>query len=239
MIRIGIAGWAIPKIYAHLFENGKTHLERYAKHFSITEINQTFYRLPQASTLHRWVQITPENFRFSCKLHRKFTHFHRLSSTDGLEEFIAVVKHLEEKLVGILVQLPPSLQYNEENAKRFFTTLKGYFEGIIVVEPRHKSWIEAEDLLVSLQIARVAADPPRYKVDNEPGGYKKFSYYRLHGFPKLYCSEYKNTFLQDLARKILIDKTEEKIVIFDNTACGYAIKNALQLMEIIDETQQN
>ncbi len=235
MIRIGTAGWSIPKRYAHLFPADGTHLQRYASKFPITEINQTFYKLPRPSTLQKWADTTPADFRFSVKLHRNFTHFHKLKSTQELKEFIEAVSHLGNKLFSILVQLPPSLQFDKNIAASFLTLLRDFFHGYIAIEPRHASWQEAEDLLKKLQIARVAANPVRYGNDCKPGGYEDFLYYRLHGSPKIYYSEYSKDFLQDLAVSLLAHPAKEKVVIFDNTASGAAIKNALELMEMVRE----
>ncbi len=236
MIRIGTAGWSIPKAYADIFEGEGTQLERYARIFDITEIDRTFYRLPRASTLQKWAESTPKNFRFSVKLHRSFTHIHKLQSTQGLEAFISHVSYLNPKLHTIVIQLPPSLVFDKEIAYSFLAKLRELFDGYLALEPRHESWRDAEELLVRLQIARVAADPSRYGIDAHPGGYRGFAYYRLHGSPKIYYSRYDEQFLRQLAQE-LKSGPKEQVVIFDNTASGAAIENALELKRVIDETK--
>ncbi len=232
MVRIGTAGWAIPKALADRFPKEGSALQRYSKVLDITEINQTFYRLPKPSTFQKWADSTPEDFRFSLKLHRSFTHFHKLASTQGLEEFCETVGHLGKKWYALLIQLPPSLRYEPQRVEEFLQRLQKLYSGYIAIEPRHESWREAEELLAKLQIARVAADPARYEEDALPGGYTDFAYWRLHGSPKIYYSEYDEKFLQDLAKKIQ-EGPDEQVVIFDNTASGAALKNALQLKELL------
>ncbi len=232
MVRVGTAGWAIPKTLADRFPKEGSALQRYSKILDITEINQTFYRLPRASTFQKWADSTPEDFRFSIKLHRSFTHFHKLRSTEGLEEFCETVGHLGKKWHALLIQLPPSLTYEPKIVEQFLQKLKELYSGYIAIEPRHESWREADELLAKLQIARVAADPARYEDDALPGGCTAFAYWRLHGSPKIYYSEYDEKFLQDLAKKIE-GGPDEQVVIFDNTASGAALKNALQLKELI------
>ncbi|SMC09668.1 DUF72 domain-containing protein [Nitratiruptor tergarcus] len=234
MTYIGTAGWSIPKVYAHLFPSEGTHLERYAKKFTITEINRTFYRLPRASTLQKWSEQTPPSFKFSAKLNRSFTHFHKLQSTQGLEEHIETLKNLGSKFFALLVQLPPSLEFNENVAKSFFEKLREIFSGYIALEARHESWKKSDKLLKELQIARVASDPPKFVFDSEPGGYEEFAYFRLHGSPKIYYSEYTKGFLQNLADRVKALRATDKVVIFDNTASGAAIKNALELKKLLD-----
>jgi hypothetical protein len=51
----------------------KNHwLEYYAIHFNSVEINHTFYAYPREEILKRWMDKTPEDFRFSIKAHRFF-----------------------------------------------------------------------------------------------------------------------------------------------------------------------
>ncbi len=237
MIFIGTAGWSIPKAYANQFPGEGTHLERYAQKFSITEINQTFYRLPRPSTLQKWASKTPSHFHFTAKLHRSFTHFHKLKTTEGLENFIQTLQNLGEKFLALLVQLPPSLEYEEEVARNFFEVLRRLYSGYVALEPRHASWIEAQKLLEELGIARVAADPAMFESGCEPGGYSDFAYFRLHGSPKIYYSKYEEGYLQNLAKKIVRLPAKDIVVIFDNTASDAAIANALKLKEFIDEAQ--
>ncbi len=231
MIYIGTAGWSLPKE----IERGEALLQEYAKRLNVVEINRTFYKLPRASTFARWAQMTPQEFRFILKLHRSFTHINRLK-TDGLEEFCVAIAPIKEKLLALLVQLPPSLEYRADRAEKFFRTLVTVCSTQIVCEPRHRSWVESEELFRELHIARVAADPPRYEIDKEPGGWQAFCYYRLHGSPKIYYSAYGEPFLFSLAQKLRASKALVKVVIFDNTTKGAAFFNALQLKEIIDET---
>ncbi len=233
MVYIGTAGWAIPKKYAHLFPTQGTHLERYARKFLVTEINQTFYRLPKPTTLEKWKHSTPENFRFITKLPRAITHFSKLKNLQLLDAFLSYIHHLDPKLLAILVQLPPSLAFDEKIAEKFFGHLRKSYQGIVAVEPRHVSWSQAEDLFKKFHIAKVAADPPRFPEADRPSGWEEVCYFRLHGHPKIYYSEYDRQFLENIAKFLKTHPAKTKIVIFDNTASGAAIKNALELEEMV------
>ena len=237
MIYIGCAGWSIPKELRDLFGEGADLLQRYATRLDVTEINRTFYSMPKASTFQKWANETPDGFRFTLKLPRLYTHYKKLGTTEGLDQFCDTVSHLGQKLLAILVQLPPSLAYEPQRTRSFFSRLVSICSCKIACEPRHESWVEAEELFKELGIARVAADPPRFGIDREPGGYDGFRYYRLHGSPKIYYSSYDEAFLQELAEKLIADSADPKIVIFDNTASGAAFENALRLKELVDEAQ--
>ncbi|WP_366511902.1 DUF72 domain-containing protein, partial [Mesorhizobium sp.] len=63
-----------------------------------------------------------------------------------------------EKLSALLVQLPPSLQFDRQIAKKFFALLHDKTDCRLVCEPRHASWFEpgADALLSRLRVGRVA-----------------------------------------------------------------------------------
>ena len=55
-------------------------LAAYAERLPSVEINNTFYRMPRASTLAHWAEATPAGFRFVIKASRRITHEARLKS---------------------------------------------------------------------------------------------------------------------------------------------------------------
>jgi uncharacterized protein YecE (DUF72 family) len=102
-------------------------------------------------------------------------------------------------------------------------------------EDRHRaSWFAAnvDQWMVERQIARVAADPARVSGAGEPGGWRGFFYIRLHGSPDVYYSSYDEDALGSLASRTELLAAEAPIwCIFDNTAAGAAMDNALALQE--------
>ncbi len=235
-MRIGCAGWAIPRAEAAAFPGSGSRLERYAARFPAVEINSSFHRPHRPATYVRWRDSVPQSFRFSVKLPKIITHTHRLVGTDpALDAFLAEAGHLEEKLGCLLVQLPPSLSFDRAVADAFFTGLRHRFGGPIACEPRHPSWFEADAdrLLEGLRVARVAADPARVPAAAEPGGWSGLIYNRLHGSPRTYHSSYPDEFLDRLAARLTREAAAGIPVwcIFDNTASGAATANALALLE--------
>jgi len=205
MVFIGTAGWNIPDRYADAFASDGTHLERYGARMNAVEINSSFYRPHQRKTYERWAASVPEGFRFSVKLPRTITHNQRLKDCDDLlARFVEESAGLGVKLGVLLVQLPPSLAYDADVADAFFDDLYARTSAAVACEPRHASWFtpDADAALKTLRVARVAADPPRARNDGEPGGWPGLRYWRLHGSPKLYYSDYDATTLESLARKL-------------------------------------
>lgn len=230
-IYIGTAGWAIAKHHADAFPGAGTHLARYARHLNAVEINSSFYRPHQRKTYERWAASVPKDFRFSVKLPRTITHDRRLKDfREPLERFCAEVSGLGGKLAVILVQLPPSLSCDTDDAAALFQALKS-IPASIVCEPRHASWFTpaADKLLQQLDVARVAADPPRASDDGQPGGWHGLRYWRLHGSPKIYYSDYGKDALAALAARL----GPSDWCIFDNTAAFAALGNALQMRAIM------
>lgn len=223
MVRIGTAGWAIRREHAERFPGAGSRLARYAARLNAVEINSSFYRPHRPGTYARWAAETPQGFAFSVKMPRAITHEARLKDAAApLAAFLAQCGALEDKLGCILIQLPPSLAFARTD---FFDRLRGLHDGPAALEPRHPSWFapEAEALLEHHRIARVAADPPIGPF--APGGFKGFAYWRLHGSPKIYCSDYDDAFLAALAAR----SGPHAWAIFDNTALGAATPNALSL----------
>lgn len=230
----GCAGWSLSTAVQENFPLRGSHLERYAAVLPAVEINSSFYRPHRAATYARWRDSVPDAFRFSVKLPRTVTHDLRLRNADDeLLRFLDGAHHLGKKLGCLLVQLPPSLQYDASTAGRFFDTLRSSTTADIVCEPRHPTWFAdaAAALLAGLKIACVIADP---QVVEQPGPLPDADavYIRLHGAPVIYHSAYSAAYLQQLSAELVAYKNRGRRVwcIFDNTASGAAIPNALSVV---------
>ena len=234
----------MPKLHLSLFpamdEGAKiSHLERYASRLRCVEINSSFHRPHRRATWERWAATTPDDFRFAVKAPKAITHTAKLVNTGGaLLEFFDAVRGVGDKLGPVLVQLPPKLAFDEGVAQEFFTTLRELHPGAVVLEPRHPSWFTppVDFLLRSFEIARVAADPPKGSgLAARPGGWKGLCYWRLHGAPRTYYSDYDEHWLQTFAKRLQSmegrPRESETWVIFDNTALGHATANAVRLEE--------
>ncbi len=236
-LRVGCAGWSIPRVYADRFPLAGSHLERYAGRFPAVEIDSSFYRTHRPATYERWAGQVPESFRFAVKVPRRVTHQERLSGPTRLDDFLAGVSALGAKLGPLLLQLPPSLAFDTVVAATFFSSLRASFSGLLVCEPRHASWFEphADHLLAQFEVARVAADPALLQAAAEPGGWAGLRYYRLHGSPRVYYSSYPEDYLDALAKKLVAaSRLVPAWCILDNTAAGAATGNALDLQQHIE-----
>jgi uncharacterized protein YecE (DUF72 family) len=58
---------------------------------------------------------TPKNFKFTAKFPKAITHDKRLKDVDDeLERFFDVMVPLENKILALLIQLPPSFRYSQD-----------------------------------------------------------------------------------------------------------------------------
>lgn len=231
---IGVAGWSLPASVSDRFGAGNSHLERYATRLNAVEINSSFYRPHRRSTYERWAASVPDSFRFVVKLPKAITHERSLVDCDDLlRRFADEMSGLGDKRGPVLVQLPPSHAFDETAAGTFFAQAEAALGGVIVCEPRHASWFSArvDTLLADHRVARVAADPPVVPGAAQPGGWNGISYFRLHGAPQVYRSNYSLAALsgQAAVTRTLLAENHEVWTMFDNTAAGYAPANALAL----------
>jgi uncharacterized protein YecE (DUF72 family) len=230
---LGCAGWSIPRPQAEYFPTQGSQLERYAQVFGAVEINSSFYRPHRPETYARWAASVPEDFRFSVKLPKLITHELKLAGIDeALARFASEVGALEQRLGCVLIQLPPSASFDIARAEGAMARLRERFDCMLACEARHPSWFgeDATALLQAHGITRVIADPPK----GQPGAHVPTTsdiYARLHGSPRVYYSSYSDEYLTALADDLSIHAQANRSVwlIFDNTASGAAMANALQL----------
>lgn len=232
-IRIGCAGWNIPRLSFPNFGDQGSHLARYSQRLNCCEINSSFYRPHKEQTWLRWAQLVPTDFRFSVKAPKSITHDAKLAASPEMwEVFLQQIAFLGERLGPLLVQLPPSVEFDDFVATKFLRLLRHTYSGDVVLEPRHRSWFDSRpnDLLMDYQIARVAADPACAPGALYPAGVSSLAYFRLHGSPRRYYSSYTSEFLDKICIKIqTLTGISNVWCIFDNTASGAAIQNALAL----------
>jgi uncharacterized protein YecE (DUF72 family) len=112
------------------------------------------------------------------------------------------------------------------------------FDGAVVFEPRHPTWFSADasSVLASHRISRVVANPSPVpeRIDQLHRDVGTV-YFRLHGTPRMYWSRYDVDYLRTLARTVRASPATEVWCVFDNTASGAAIENALELQDLLGD----
>lgn len=236
-LRIGCAGWSLPRDQWPHFPVEGSHLERYAMRFDAVEIDTSFYRPHRPETYARWAASTPAHFRFAVKLPKTITHERQLvDAMPPFDDFLAQVAGLGDKLGCLLVQLAPRLAFDAAVARRFFGSVRQRYNGHVALEPRHASWFmpEADALLAEHRVGRVLADPVLHDSATAPGGWLGLVYLRMHGTPRVYWSAYDDALLARVAQRLgqARDEGAECWCVLDNTAGGAAVGNALTLQRM-------
>ena len=240
-VRIGTAGWSIPRAAASRFVSAGTHLERYSRLLRCAEINSSFHRPHAASTYAKWRDSTPVDFRFAVKVPRTITHDLKLQNArEPFGTFLAQTDGLGGKRGPLLVQLPPSLSFEAAVVTSFLDMVRMIYDGPVACEPRHATWFSPEvaSLLARYRVTRVAADPPPVPEASAPAGWSRVGYFRLHGSPRTYWSRYDEHAIATLAATVRgLSTAAEVWCVFDNTASGVAIENAWELHDrLIDDS---
>lgn len=146
-LKIGCTGWSyqgwIGPFYPKTMKDSE-YLKHYSSAFDITEVNSTFYRIPPQPMTKKWFADTPGNFIFTAKLPKIITHDNRLKPGPYLDQFLNSIKPLGSKMKVLVIQLPPSLSFEEskpqlEKMVNHFPTNYRY-----AVEGRHESWFSDE-----------------------------------------------------------------------------------------------
>lgn len=237
-IHIGTSGWSYKDWRGRFYPEKMVttdYLAYYAQHFSTTEINTSFYHLPRAETIKHWASVVGKNFIFCPKISRYVTHIKKLEDPrETLPKFFELFDPVKQQLGPVLIQLPPSLSFDEEKAIEFYKALKHYKGYHFALEGRHESWLAKESiaLLKKYGIAFVIAESGRRRPYVE-----KFTdrhvYLRFHGADDHYAS-YPDEVLHSFAQKIKQWKKEGHIVwvFFNNDGNAHAVFNAKKLIEM-------
>jgi uncharacterized protein YecE (DUF72 family) len=194
----------------------------------------TFYRLPRAEAVTRWVEETPAGFVFAVKVSRYLTHVKRPRETEQhlallLERIEPLVR--SSKLGSLLWQLPRTFHRDDERLAAAFAAFPaGLRNG---VEFRHESWF-APDMMALLRERNVARDrrsarDPRLPDTRADG--------RLHlaplprGFPGR-ARQLLAVRVRRVGRSDPRLGSERRCVrVLNNDWEGFAIRNALALKE--------
>jgi uncharacterized protein YecE (DUF72 family) len=205
--------------------------EYYTRFFDTVELNNTFYRLPEASTFEAWRQRTPAGFCYALKYSRYGSHLMHLKKPEQhVPEFLTNAKLLGPALGPILVQLPPKWRRDAGRLRDFLATAPRRHRW--AVEFRNPSWLcrETYALLGEYGAALCIHDRiPQHPWEITAG----WTYLRYHGGSE--DGNYSQDHLRAEAKKIeaLTARGLDVFVYFNNDVHGYALVNAADLREYL------
>jgi uncharacterized protein YecE (DUF72 family) len=229
---------------------GSDMLGYYSRYFDFTEINSTFYHMPGLGLFRGLDKKTPENFRFTVKLYKGFTHDRNMSEKEA-EMFLYSLQPIYSngKLICILAQFPYSFHLNRENVD-YLKKLREWFKDYeISIEFRNAGWIRGGvmRLLRTENLGFVCVDEP--KIDGLIGKVAEvtsdIAYIRFHGRNKAawysgegsarYDYRYSMEELLEWVPKVieLRGKSGYTVVSFNNHPIGKAIESAKIMQQLL------
>lgn len=241
-VHVGTSGYAYRHWRGVFYPEGlpaTDWLPYYAGHFDTVEMNATFYRLPSASAVDGWRARVGPRFRFACKGSRFLTHMKRLlDTTRGLERFYTPVRRLGTSLEVVLWQLPPQMERADPD--RLDAFLRAQPRDLRhAVEFRHESWHVAEVFEV---LERHGAALCEHDLLARPSLRPDvaFRYLRFHGRGARYAGRYGRQALAPWADDLAAwrDAGRDAYVYFNNDGGGAAVKDALDLADVLSERRQ-
>ncbi|MDH3617720.1 MAG: DUF72 domain-containing protein [Nitrosopumilus sp.] len=202
-LKIGCTGWSYDGWSGTFYPKRlpkSEWLQYYSKVFPITEINSTYYRIPDQSITKKWNLDTPDSFRFTAKFPSVITHENKLKNVkEQVFKFLSSLTPMYEKVLALVLQLPPSLTFEEAKPRleELFSYLPSDFR--YPIEGRHESWFteEAFDYMTEQNHCLVWNEVKG--VDNPAKITSDYVYLRLIGDRSIPESEF---------GKVIIDRSE-------------------------------
>jgi uncharacterized protein YecE (DUF72 family) len=246
-LRVGCSGWNYASWRGRFYPRdlpAAKWLHYYATVFNTVEINNTFYRLPEAATFAGWRSQTPAPFLMAVKASRFLTHLKRLREpVDPLRRLFARASNLGPRLGPVLYQLPPTLKIDLVRLEGFLTALPTRLKGTghgsrvlkHVIEFRHPTWYVSEtfQLLAQHRVALCLHDKADSSIAEPIVG--PFVYLRFHGPTGRYGGSYDDRVLEVWARRCAEQLRDGRHVFayFNNDVNAAAPRNALSLRDRI------
>lgn len=239
-IRIGASGWN----YRHwrgLFYPDRLAMKHwfahYAAAFDTVEINNSHYRLPEATVFAAWRNAAPPGFVYAVKASRFLTHHKKLKDPDEpIERLLTRARHLGPTLGPLLYQLPPRWRLDLGRLRAFVERLPG--DVTHVMEFRDPTWLvdPVFALLDEHRIGFCTHDMPGFDVPRLATG--PVAYVRFHGATGKYVGRYPEAVLVDWLgwMRGQAERGRPVFTYFNNDIHGHAIEDALALKRLAGPT---
>lgn len=227
-------------------------LRYYALQFPFVELNFSYYTMPQSRAVESLVHKTPKQFLFSIKANKALTHERGSDWREQAKNFMVGIEPLaaNDRLAGVLIQLPYSFHYREENRLYLAGLLDELASFPCYVEFRNEEWY-ADRVYEELERRRtglVMVDTPELEGLPLPRNlvFGGKAYIRMHGrnaqnwwegdATSRYDYEYTVEELEGwLPRIHSMSQKAVLFIAFNNHSGGKAVRNAQKLTELVKE----
>ncbi len=235
-VRIGTSGWEYRHWRGSFYPADLPRdrwLEHYAAEFDTVELNNPFYRLPEAETFAAWARRVPPEFRYAVKASRYLTHLRRLREpAEPLERLWSRARRLGSRLGPVLYQLPPRWRPNPERLAAFVAAVPAAPQA---VEFRDRRWYRPTtfELLRAADVSLCLHDMDGSETRPAPVG--PIVYVRFHGSGARYGGRYSSQRLTAWADRVAAWAAEGLPVwaYFNNDIGGHAVRDAERLRRLV------
>lgn len=241
---VGTSGYVYPHWRGRFYPADlpqRRWLPFYASRFETVELNNPFYRLPEARTFRAWREAVPPGFVFAVKASRYLTHIRKLRAPAApLRLLLGRARALGPALGPVLFQLPPGWGVDLERLDRFLLALGR--QRLVprlraVLEVRHPGWAGPEvfERLSRAGVALCLADWRDLPLSAPVTA--GFVYVRRHGAGRLYGGAYPEAALREDAGRIRawLREGRDVYVYFNNDEEGHAVRDARRLRDLVAE----
>ena len=240
-LRVGCSGWQYKHWRGDFYPLDvpvARWFEHYAARFDTVEINNSFYRLPEAETFSRWRERAPMRFLFAVKASRFLTHMKKLKDPEEpIDRLFSRMRHLGRHLGPVLYQLPPGFKRDHDRLEHFLHALPHDVRHVI--EFRDPSWYadDVSALLERYRVARCLHDMKGSATGQERVG--PFVYVRFHGASGTYSGGYPTDRLGRWADWLAAERANGRdlFAYFNNDVGGHAPRDAITLRRLLEERQ--
>ena len=228
-LHVGTSGYSYKEWKGNFYPedlSAKEMLSYYSRRLPAVEINNTFYRLPQATMIENWRAQVPDEFRFSIKATQRITHIKRLNNVVEETKYLLDTSGLlGERLGVVLFQLPPNMKKDSGRLKSFLELLPS--DARAAFEFRHESWFDDEtfDLLREKDRALVVSDTddkPLSEIISTAGW----------GYLRLRRTAYDENDLADWMKRVKDQKWKDAFIFFKHEDEGVGPKLAAQFLKL-------
>ena len=228
-LHVGTSGYSYKEWKGNFYTEdlpAKEMLLYYSRRLPAVEINNTFYRLPQATMIENWRAQVPDEFRFSIKATQRITHIKRLNNVAEETKYLLDTSRLLGECLGVvLFQLPPNMKKDSRRLKSFLELLPS--DARAAFEFRHESWFDDEtfDLLREKDRALVVSDTddkPLSEIISTAGW----------GYLRLRRTAYDENDLADWMKRVEDQKWKDAFVFFKHEDEGIGPKLAAQFLKL-------
>jgi uncharacterized protein YecE (DUF72 family) len=241
-LRVGCSGWNY-KSWKGLFYPSalpaSKWLPHYAARFDTVEINNTFYRLPEAPTFAAWRAQVPAGFVFAVKASRFLTHMKRLRDPrEPIERLFSRAQTLGPSLGPVLYQLPGNFHIDLPLLEAFLRALPRGIQHVL--EFRDRSWYvdETFECLERHGVALCLHDKEGSEISEPFVG--PFVYVRFHGTSGRYHGSYSDPMLAAWATRLVGRWRSgcDVYAYFNNDPDAVATRNAETLKRLISARKE-